>query len=82
MEQSYWVALQRQEESLMKYILIFLAFWPRTSSEGLTVEPFNTLSECELAAERLWGIVQADGATSYEAHCGILEIVEAQEIET
>ena len=66
----------------MKYILVFLVFWPGTSSEGMTVEPFDTLSECELAAERLWEIIQADGATSYEAHCEILEIVEAQEIET
>lgn len=66
----------------MKYILIFWVFWPGTSPEGLTVEPFNTFSECELAAERLWEIVQADGATNYEAHCDILEIVEAQEIET
>ena len=66
----------------MKYILIFYAFWPGTSSEGMIVEPFDTLSECELAAERMWEVVQADGVTSYEAYCGILEIVEAQEIET
>lgn len=65
----------------MRYILIFWAFWPGTGSEGMIVEPFNTLSECELAAERMWEIVQADGVTSYEAYCDILEIVEAQEIE-
>ncbi len=66
----------------MKYILIFWVFWPGPSSEGIIVEPFNTLSECQLAAERLWEAVQADGAASYEAHCGIIEIVEAQETET
>lgn len=63
----------------MKYALIFWAFWPGTSSEGMIVESFNSLSECEAAAERMWGVVQSDGATSYEAHCGV---VEAQEIET
>jgi hypothetical protein len=66
----------------MKYILIFYAFWPGTSSEGMIVEPFDTLSECEAAAERMWKIVQADGASSYQADCGILKIVEAQEVET
>lgn len=61
----------------MKYALIFWAFWPGTSSEGMIVEPFDTFSECEAAAERMWGIVQSDGANDYQAHCGIIQEMEA-----
>lgn len=60
----------------MKYILIFFAFCPGVHSEGMTVEPFNTLSECQLAAERLWEVVQLDGAVGYRSHCGILREME------
>ena len=60
----------------MKYILTFWAFWPGTSAEGLIVEPFNTISECERAGEELWEKVQADGATDYEVECAILEEME------
>ena len=60
----------------MKYILTFWAFWPGTGAERLIVEPFDTLLDCEAAAERLWEKVQSDGATNYEVECAILEEME------
>ncbi len=61
----------------MKYILLFIAFWPGILSQGIVVEPFDSLAKCEESIKTVWEVSKSYGAIGYKAECRILAIREA-----
>jgi len=55
----------------MQYILILWVLWsdPYPHHQTITVEPFNSLAECNETGRALGEATKADGAMSYTFSC-------------